>query len=41
MAILIVEDSPTIAHILGVMLEQGGYDDLSTVYSGEEAPSSS
>lgn len=37
MGILIVEDSPTIAQMLSAVLEDGGFHDVSTVFSGEEA----
>lgn len=37
MAILVVEDSPTIAHMLKAVLAKGGFDDVYTVSSGEEA----
>ncbi len=37
MGILIVEDSPTIAQMLRAVLEDGGFHDVSTVFSGEEA----
>ncbi len=36
MAILIVEDSPSIAQMLTAVLEQGGFDDVLVVSSGEE-----
>ena len=36
MAILIVEDSPTIAQMLSAVLSEGGFHEIYTVYSGEE-----